>query len=221
MAIPKIIHQTFKTSELPLLTRWHISRLKKRNPEYCYEFYDDQRVEKFIFEEFGQEVFQLYKRINIGAAKADFFRYAVLLKKGGIYLDIDCHVKSRLNSFIKTDDVAVLSPEKDPTFFVQWAMIYDAGHPFLFKTMEMVLENIRQNKYPHDVHKMTGPTVYSQAIRRCLEVNPDIPYRSFGLEYDHHLRDKYKLAKFFLYEKKSEHWKKLQLTSTVLKTGQP
>lgn len=64
---------------------------------------------------------------------------------------------------------------------------------------------------------MTGPTVYTAAISDCLSKNPNIPHRALGIEYAPYLKDKYKLAKFFLYEKKSNHWKKLPLTSTILK----
>ncbi|HTF82401.1 MAG TPA: glycosyltransferase, partial [Cytophagales bacterium] len=100
MAIPKIIYQTYKSSKLPVLTRWHIHRMKKKNPEYRYEFYDDLRIDAFISEAYGKEVFDLYKRINIGAAKADFFRYAILYKHGGVYVDIDSLIKKKLDDFI-------------------------------------------------------------------------------------------------------------------------
>lgn len=217
MAIPKIIHQTFKSSRLPLLTRWHISGFKKKNPEYTYEFYDDSRIETFLQEEYDAEVYALYKRINIGAAKADFFRYAVLYKKGGVYLDIDSSINGRLEDLILPEDVALISPEKNPVCYVQWALIFEAGHPFLKRTMEMMFDNIRKNKFPHDVHHMTGPTVFSLAIKDCLKNNPEIPHRIFGIEYGKHLKFKYRLGKFFLYEKKAHHWKNLQLTTTVLK----
>ena len=217
MAIPKIIYQTFKTGNLPFITRWQIARFRKMNPGYAYEFYDDARIDQFLLVDFGEEVFSLYKKINIGAAKADFFRYAVLYKMGGVYLDIDCQVKSSFNKFINPDDHAVLSLEKDPQFYVQWAMFYEAGHPFLQRTMEMMFENIRHNKYPHDVHKMTGPAVYSLAINECLKEDASIPHRIYGIEYAPYLRDKYKLAKFVLYKNKSNHWKKLQVTFSVLK----
>lgn len=218
MAIPKIIHQTFKTANLPFITRWHIARFRKKNPEYTYEFYDDERINTFLRAEFDEETFKLYQRINIGAAKADFFRYAVLLKKGGVYLDIDCLVKKRFDNFILNDDRAVLSPEKNPIFFVQWAMFYEAEHPFLKKTIEVILDNIRTNRYPNDVHKMTGPAAYTLAINQCLEKNPNIEHRVCYVEYAPYLKDKYKLAKFFLYKNKSNHWKKLQFKQQVLKT---
>ena len=67
MAIPKTIYQTFKTGQLPLLTNWHISRMRRRNPEYDYQFYDDKRIESFVEEKYGADTLGLYKRINIGA----------------------------------------------------------------------------------------------------------------------------------------------------------
>jgi len=218
MSIPKIIHQTFKSSKLPFLTRWHIARFRKKNPAYAYEFYDDARIKVFLQQEFGPEVSELYSRLNIGAAKADFFRYAVLYKKGGIYVDIDSGINSRLDDFIREEDVAIITREGDPSLYAQWALIYAPGHAFLEKTIEMVLDNIRQNKYPHDVHRMTGPTVYTLAIDECLNNDPAIPHRVLGTDYNGYLKVKYKLGKFFLYEK-GDHWKKKQLTTPVLKTS--
>lgn len=216
MAIPKIIHQTFKSSKLPFLTRWHISQFRKKNPGYAYEFYDDARIEAFLLEEFDAEVYSLYKKLNIGAAKADFFRYAVLYKKGGVYVDIDSGINDRLDDFIMPDDTAIITREGDPALFAQWALIFGPGHPFLKKTIELVMENIRLNKHPHDVHQMTGPTVYTQAINTTLNENPLVPHRLLGIDYNGHLKVKYKLGKFFLY-RAGDHWKKKQLTTPVLK----
>lgn len=216
MSIPKIIYQTFKSHKLPLITRWHISRFRKKNREFRYEFYDDERIESFLREAYDEETFGLYKQLNIGAAKADFFRYAILLKKGGVYLDIDSSIKGRLNDFILPDDVAIISDEGNPDLFVQWALVFEANHPFLQKTMELMSDNIRTNKYPHDVHQMTGPSVYSAAIHQCLKENPDIPYRELGVDYNGHFKFKYPLSKL-LYQR-GTHWKKQQLTQSVLKT---
>ncbi|MFN6226629.1 MAG: glycosyltransferase family 32 protein, partial [Bacteroidota bacterium] len=111
MAIPKTIYQTYKTDRLPFLTRWHIHKFQKRNPEYDYQFYNDERITEFIRAEFGTETLNLYSRINIGAAKADFFRYAILFKKGGVYLDIDSLNITKLDEFILPSDSALISLE--------------------------------------------------------------------------------------------------------------
>jgi mannosyltransferase OCH1-like enzyme len=217
MSIPKIIHQTFKTDKLPFITRWHISRFRKRNPEYAYEFYDDERIASFLQEHFDEEVFRQYQRLNIGAAKADFFRYAVMLKRGGVYIDVDSAINSRLDNFILGDDVAIISREHNQGMFVQWALIFEPGHPFMQKTLEMVLDNIRNNRYPHDVHKMTGPQVYSSAIKTCLAEDKEIQHRLLGYDYNDHLRFKFPLNKL-MYTNREEHWKKKQIITTVLKS---
>jgi mannosyltransferase OCH1-like enzyme len=216
MSIPKIIHQTFKTGKLPWISRWHISRLRKKNPEYVYEFYDDQRIEQFLDVEFDQETLELYRRLNIGAAKADFFRYAVLLKKGGVYLDIDSSISGRLADFILPGDHAVISRERNPDLYVQWALVYEPEHRFLKKTLELVLDNIKHNRYPHDVHQMTGPSVYTKAVDACLKEIPPPEHRVLGYDYNGHLKFKYALSK--LMYTKGEHWKKMQLIKPVLKT---
>ena len=218
MAIPKNIFQTFKTKKLPLITRWHIWNIKRQNPEYQYYLYDDEDVQEFFRTEFPEEYLKAYKRLTIGAAKADFFRYAILYRKGGVYLDVDSGISKPLRKLIRPDDVAVLSRERHVHFYCQWALIFDKEHPFLKKTLEMVLDNIQTHRFPHNVHSTTGPAVFSDAVNACIAEDPNIPYRLFdGIEYRGYLKFKYKLGKFFLYSKKSEHWKRKQLTQDIIK----
>jgi len=187
--------------------------MKKMNPEYKYEFYDDNRIESFLKNEMPEENFQAYKRITIGAAKADFFRYNILYRYGGVYLDIDSTIKGDLNKFIREDDAAIISKERNPGMYVQWALIFEAGHPFLKRTIEKILDNIEQNRFPNDVHQMTGPSVYSSAIRECLEQG-QVKFREVGVDYDGMFQFKHPLNKL-LYGKR-EHWKKTQLKQPVI-----
>jgi len=218
MPIPKIIYQTYKTAQLPLITRWHIKRFKQRNPEYEYQFYDDQRISEFIMNEYGQEIFALYSRISIGAAKADFFRYAILFKNGGVYLDIDSQNVHQLDSFILPNDAAIVSLESNQQFYVQWALIFEAEHPFLKRTLDDVLQNLKENKYPHDVHQMTGPTAFTKAIKACLQENPTIAHRQLATDYDGHFKFHYRFSKFFLYGLgRKNHWRKQQDKVSILK----
>ena len=221
MSIPKHIFQTFKTKELPLITRWHIWNMKRRNPEYEYFLYDDQDIQEFFNKDFPDEYLKAYNQLTIGAAKADFFRYAILYKKGGVYLDIDSGMSSPLKKLILPTDVALISKERHVYLYCQWALIFDKDHPFLKRTLELVLDNIETHRFPNDVHATTGPTVFTKAINECLAENPDIPHRVFdGIEYRGYLKFKYKLGKFFLYSKKSEHWKRKQLTQDIIKPAE-
>jgi inositol phosphorylceramide mannosyltransferase catalytic subunit len=89
MPIPKIIYQTYYSNKLPIITKFFIWWMRKRNPDYKYEFFDDARIDNFLKTEYPPDFFKAYQKLAIGAAKADFFRYAVLYKTGGVYVDID------------------------------------------------------------------------------------------------------------------------------------
>lgn len=220
MAIPKVIYQTFKTDQIPWLTKIYIKCFLRKNKGYRYEFYDDLRVDAFIKESFDEEVYKAYTRLQIGAAKADFFRYAILYVYGGIYLDLDSDILVNLDKYLNKEDQAVIAREKNhPNLFAQWALIFEKGHPFLERTIKYIVENIRQNKYPHDVHAMTGPTVYTRAINAIVQEDANVSYRIVPDDYKGIMKFKYKLGKLLIYGDRSQHWKKLQKVVPVVKVG--
>ncbi len=220
MAIPKQIFQTFKIQDLPWITRWYIKKMLRKNPEYEYHFYDDVQIQEFLMAEYPVRYLNAYKRLTIGAAKADFFRYAILYKKGGIYLDIDSGIKSPFKDFILDSDEAIITREGNPGLYVQWALIFNKEHPFLEKTLASMLDNIETHRFPNDVHQTTGPTVFTKAVNESLRENPNIVHRFLGTDWNGHLQFKYKLGKFFLYSKKSEHWKQKQKTQDIIKPAE-
>lgn len=218
MAIPKIIYQTFKTDQIPWLTKIYIKCFMRKNKGYRYEFYDDQRVDAFIKKSFDEEVYKAYSKLQIGAAKADFFRYAILYIHGGIYLDLDSDILVNLDKHLTVDDEAVITREKNhQNLFAQWALIFEKGHPFLERTIKYIVENIQQNTYPHDVHAMTGPTVYTRAVNDVIKEYPTVLYRVVPDDYKGLMKFKYKLGKLLIYGDRSQHWKKLQKVKSVVR----
>lgn len=199
------------------MARFHIWNMLRMNPDYEYRFYNDNDIENFIQSEFSKNVFDQYSKLTIGAAKADFFRYAILLKKGGIYVDIDSQIKGKLDQWILPNDSAIITEEGNPDLYVQWALIFEKGHPFLEKTISLILDNIRSNRYPHDVHKMTGPSVYTKAINNCIEQNSSPSYRKLGVDYEGKIKFKYWLSGFSFGRK--EHWRVSQTKRGVLRAN--
>lgn len=96
-------------------------------------------------------------------------------------------------------------------------MIYDKGHPFLGKTIEYVVDNIENNRFPNNVHGMTGPGQYTIAIKDVIAKDPGVAYRTVGPDYAPMMKFKYKLGKLLIYKDRSNHWKKLQERIPVLK----
>jgi len=113
MAIPKIIYQTNSSLKLPLYARLQIWNFKRRHKDFKYILYDDAMINDFIKNNFNQKIYDVYNSIQIGAAKADFFRYAILYINGGIYLDLDATIIiSSLNKILTPTSNAIIATEK-------------------------------------------------------------------------------------------------------------
>lgn len=215
LSIPKVIYQTYYSkNDIPRLARFHIWNMQRMNPEYEYQFFNDDDIDIFIKDEFEYDIYKQYRKLNIGAAKADFFRYAILFKRGGIYLDIDSRASSKFRSWIKNDDSAIITKERNPGLYVQWALIYEKGHSFLKKVLEAVVDNIKNDRYPHDVIKMTGPYVYSKVLDECIQSHDSNRYRIHGVDYNGKIKFKYWLSGFSF--RKKEHWRHTQKIRPVL-----
>lgn len=193
--IPKIIHQTYYSKNLPPPIQSNIEQLKSNNPDWDFRLYDDQDIENYIQLHFP-ELFTTYKKINpkYGAAKADFFRYLVMYQDGGVYLDIKSGLEKPLDSIIRNDDQYILSywPRNYPKImqgqhkgitnptgeYQQWYIISVPGHPFLKSVINNVCCNIgNYNPFFHDfgswgVFNLTGPIAYTEAIYPILNQYP-------------------------------------------------
>ncbi|MBX9675106.1 MAG: hypothetical protein K2V71_00660 [Methylotenera sp.] len=187
--IPKIIHQTYLTKKLSPAIEANIEKLKSQNPDWEYRFYDDDDIKEYIGKYFP-EILGIYNKIKpkYGAARADFFRYLVTYREGGVYLDIKSSVSKPLDVMLKSDDKFILAywvfthnPYSrhanidDPNGeFQQWHIISVKGHPYLKAVIENVCKNIQVYSILfHDVGMMgvlnlTGPIAYSNAILPIL-----------------------------------------------------
>ena len=197
--IPKILHQTYSTRQIPQPLSDNISKIKKLNPDWEYRFYDDTDIVRFIKENYDSKILKIFLRINpkYGAARADLFRYLLMYVCGGVYLDIKGSLAKPLNSVIRTDDEFLLSRWHDKNDeqhkgwgvhdepdherfeeFQQWYIVAAPGHPFLKAVIQNVLRNIETyNPAFHGVGKpgvlrVTGPVAYTLAIQPILKLHP-------------------------------------------------
>lgn len=196
--IPRILHQTFYSkNHLPKKIKENIDKIKKMNPDWEYIIYDDSDIIDFIRENYGLCMLNYFNRINpkYGAARADLFRYLLIYKCGGVYLDIKSTIDKPLSNVLNPDDRYLLSNWRDKKInkyaewgfspevaniangeFQQWHVIAAPGHPFLKAVIENVLRNI--DKYNPGLHgvgkpavlRVTGPIAYTLAIAPLLHL---------------------------------------------------
>jgi mannosyltransferase OCH1-like enzyme len=169
MSIPKIIYQTWKTKSLHnncLMIRDNIQRL---NPNYQIVLYDDDDIDNFIKNNFDEFTYNCFQQLNVGAAKADFWRYCVLYINGGVYLDIDSDIVRSLDDLIDGDEQCIITREGNLGAFNNWIMIFQKNHPVLLDCIKKCCYNIT-NKTTNDVCFLTGPHgPFTDAINDVLK----------------------------------------------------
>lgn len=191
--IPKIIHQTYSTSHLPQKLERNIANIRKLNPDWQYRFYSDEDILDYL-EENCSWALEYYLRISkrYGAARADLFRYLLLYREGGVYLDIKSSASKPFSQVLRADDRFILShwrnrpDDKYPGWgihkeivseageFQQWFIVSVPEHPFLRKVIEEVCRNITHYD-PREFGvgrkgtlRLTGPIAYTRAISEVL-----------------------------------------------------
>ena len=156
MTIPKIIYQTWKTKILPLNVQKIRDKISKINPNYKLILFDDHDMDEFIKNNFDTKIYNIYKKLHVGAAKADFWRYCILYINGGVYLDMDSDILRPLDELIEEDDKCIITREGNLGFFNNWIMIFEKKHPILLESIVQCCFNI-ENKISNNIGYLTGP----------------------------------------------------------------
>lgn len=108
--IPKIIHRCYKDLEGIEKFKKVFDLTESRMPGYKQIYYTDDLIDKYISENYGERIYKAYKSINpdYGAARADFFRYLVVYKEGGIYMDIKTGPNKKIDDFFEKHEGKLL-----------------------------------------------------------------------------------------------------------------
>ena len=86
--IPRNIFQAWHSDNLPNSVNLCIENMKKCNPNFYHYLYNDEKCREFIKDFYSEDVLKAYDAIIPAAIKIDLWRYCVLYKYGGIYLDV-------------------------------------------------------------------------------------------------------------------------------------
>lgn len=222
-----------------------IEKLRKKmiieNPKFRFELFSDEEMDNSIEEYFDKEINKIYFKLNHYAARSDFWRYLMLHRFGGVYLDIDSLILKDLSPiFFKNKSMLTLEPSK--TDFIQWILMFRKDDKVLEKCIELIIENVSKNKFKNNIMELTGPTLFTNAIKLVLDLDRDLKeidvsdkvtieklnslnyfyfsnkqhdeYFLFKHKYNHLLRSRRK-AIFRNYKPDLEHWSQYQKINSI------
>ncbi len=176
--IPNNIYQTHKSMEyvktkpsvLNAINSWKTYADKYK---FNYYFYNNDECEQFIKENFNEDVYRAYMKLPLSVMKADFWRYCIIYKNGGIYADADTVCKYDPNILLKHNHYMVIVPE-NKTHLCNWIFAAPKNSPILKTVIDLSTEkilNINIIKGEHIIHNLTGPGLLTEGIELYLKNN--------------------------------------------------
>ncbi len=98
-AIPRIIHQTWRDSDVPPYLRRFQASWREHHPAWQYRLWTDEANRRLI-EEHYPEFLPVYDAYPLPIQRADAARYFMLHRYGGLYVDLDFECLRPLESML-------------------------------------------------------------------------------------------------------------------------
>jgi mannosyltransferase OCH1-like enzyme len=159
--IPLNIYQTWHTKDLPPLMKNTVNKIIYSNPGFNYQLFDDNDCRNFIKDNFDANVLNAFDSLIPGAYKADLWRYCILYKNGGVYLDIKY---APFNGFrfisLMEKEHWVLDMDKNGIYNA--LIVCKPNNEILLKAINKVVANVKNKFYGNSPLEPTGPLMLSQ-----------------------------------------------------------
>ena len=178
--IKKKIFQTWFTKDLPEKMAKCVEQLKSANPEFEHILFDTNEREKYIKEHFsnfcGFNVYNIYMKLVPYEYKTDLWKYCVLYREGGIYLDIQYKTVGdfKFNDYIDKNYYSKNNKNISKGIF-NGIMISQPSNPDLKKAIIKVIKNVNSSYYGKNPYSPTG----SRLLGKIITYNIDFEYCSF------------------------------------------
>lgn len=169
--IPRLIHQLWKSTDVPPGCRHWVASWQRLNPSYRYRLWTNSDLERLLEQEFPawREIFWGY-RDNI--CRIDLARCLILKRYGGIYADLDFECLRPQDELLHGRSLVLgLEPDSHAERYQEvrpglsgiacnaW-MASTPEHPF----WDHLLACMRQSARADEVLDATGPFVLTQAL---------------------------------------------------------
>lgn len=177
--IPLNIFQTWHTKLLPPLMQETVTIIKKVNPKFNYYLFDDNDCRQFIKNNFDKDVLYAFDSLIPGAYKADLWRYCVLYKKGGIYLDIKYRPYNGFQ-FINLTEKEHLVLDADGDGIYNALMVCLPNNEMLWKAIQTIVHNVKTRYYGTNSLEPTGPkliwALLNEQDKQSLDMSHKVHY---------------------------------------------
>ena len=168
MTIPKIIHQTWKTENIPTEFRSFVNSWKTKNADWHYVLWTDRDCKRFIKANYP-DFLKLYNAYDEQIKRIDAFRYFLLHHCGGLYVDIDFECLKPFDVLTNSENKCLLGLEPElhaKRLYNKNRLICNAimASPPKHKFWEHVFTTLIKCRNEKNVLEATGPGMLGKAF---------------------------------------------------------
>ena len=159
MKIPKIIHQTWKTKDIPHKFKYATNSVRRYHQDWEYRLWTDEDIDIFVKKEFP-DFYPIFNNFERHIMRVDVVRYLILFKIGGVYCDLDYEF---LRPYNYAFHEMIFSLERDKSYGDRDCGISNAimasrpNHPFWKLLLKEMKQNHPKTSNYLDVLMATGP----------------------------------------------------------------
>jgi hypothetical protein len=179
--IPKIIHQIWIGPDpIPDKCKNYVKTWKKHHPSWEYKFWDNTHIEELLSEA-SEEAVNAYNyhapnsKCPAVACQADILRYLIILKYGGVYVDIDFECFKPIDDLVLGKNLVVASPNGS----IHWVCNGFFGATPNHEVIEETVKDLRPRGIGHNgpnhltnhFKKFIGCEFGDSVIKTKLQVN--------------------------------------------------
>jgi mannosyltransferase OCH1-like enzyme len=178
---PLILYHSWHSNRVPTKMAENVYALLKSNPEFDYYLYSDEKSAEYIRNNYDQDVMAAFEMLKPGAYKSDLWRYCVLYKTGGVYMDIKFNTVEPLLALVQNTPTIFV---KDRDMFGNLKCVYNgvmASPPRneIFKhCIDEIVRNCKWKLYNSNTLDVTGPCLLGRMLSKYQpDTLKNTPYR--------------------------------------------
>lgn len=188
-------------NQIPVWTSWethHVTSTMKfvmeewkhHNPALEFIFMDRQQRIAFMYQEYGEDVGKLFSSLRPGAFQSDWWRFAILYKYGGVYMDVCMYPSTcKLSDWVhaqKPSQTCLRMALKDRMVFNGF-ILSSPKHPFVWACLEAITQNVKSQIYPQAETGITGNYLIDRVLHQfCKQTQAWRAHQAFphiGFEF--------------------------------------
>jgi mannosyltransferase OCH1-like enzyme len=177
--IPRIIHQTWKTKQVPTEWKHYQQKVIALHPDWEYRLWTDEDNDAFVKKEFP-DFYPVYNSFPKNIMRADAIRYLIMYRIGGLYLDLDYEV---LSPFDPKDAKLILPKSRSKLFgdhrdgIGNCIFASEPGQRFWKDVIDDLKSSAGSYDSNVDVLEATGPRFLTRIFYRGNYSEAEVPER--------------------------------------------